>query len=1274
MKELWGLRIFIVFLYCISPSILLSKENIDLLQSFSRKDGGANTLYVENKGQIGDQNGKPNPAVKYLILRPGLNIQLKANSFSYDAYTIERFKRVERLEEPLPHKFDKQNDDSLVYHFSRVDIELVDANPNPQITHEGASSDYLNYYTHITSQTKGEDGATGVRGYSTITYHDIYPNIDLEWFLDTNGKPEYQFIINPGGDPSRIRLKYHGAKKTELISDAIHIHTKPGIIKEHIPISYIKESNDILQITFTKTSTDEYGFKIPAYASNETLIIDPMPNRLWGTYYGGSSFDECRSVALDDSNNVYFSGFTSSLNAIASSGAWDSTNAGGIDWGYDTFVAKLSSNGFRVWGTYYGGSGDDLCLSLIIDKSRSVYIGGSTASNSSIATIGAWDETFGGGANGLNYDAFICKFTPNGTRVWGTYVGGDATDYGFSLAKNTLGEIFFCGRTKSSSDIASLGAWDETWAGNGRYDAFLVKFNTSGYRIWGTYYGGLSDDYGIALTCDSIGSIFLCGQTYSTTEIASKGSWDETHGGGSPIKFDAFLVKFSPNGTREWGTYYGGSGDDKGSALAIDNYGFIYLSGDTKSSSDIATFGAWDETWAGNDKDDAFLVKFTLSGSRVWGTYFGGAEEDRGNALGIDRFENVYMCGQTKSSSDIASQGVWDEHWGGFGTDAYFVKFSSLGARKWGTYYGGYGSSYGHAIAINSSENVYIGGVTSSTTEIASTGAWDEQLSGGLDGFVAKFDCMEEKIDQLLVDRLVFCLNESFKLNYTATGNFTANNSFTAKLSDQFGEFKNPTPIGSINSNTSGTINCVIPVNILPGTAYRIRITSTNPSIISSDNGSNLSINTLPQPIISGTISTCLANQLYTYTVPSVAGHLFQWTTPSKGIIIGSKTEDSVKIRWNLVGVDSVKIRQTNSLTGCFNDTTLIVSINSSPLVVINGAKRPCLLNKTDRYSVTAQSGISYQWISPSRGSIVGSDRNNTVDIVWTAPGVDSVRLRTTNTSTGCFSDTSFIVTINPAPSPSISGERALCVSPTTVEYSVKSGATSQYSWRQPKLGMIVGLSDANTVKIRWNTIGFDTLFVRETNTTSGCSKDTFIVVTILPQPQPTISGNSEVLEQEKGLVYSVQLENGSSYEWSIVSGDATITTKSGQLVVVNVGIKGSVILKVVQTNKDGCVNEAQFVITVKSPSGITGEVQSLFSIYPNPTGESNQILIDFTETLHQDISIELLDILGTVHYSNIIQAGSESCRFPIQGMSSGMYVIRIRMNNQVFIEKLIIN
>ena len=79
-------------------------------------------------------------------------------------------------------------------------------------------------------------------------------------------------------------------------------------------------------------------------------------------------------------------------------------------------------------------------------------------------------------------------------------------------------------------------------------------------------------------------------------------------------------------------------------------------------------------------------------------------------------------------------------------------------------------------------------------------------------------------------------------------------------------------------------------------------------------------------------------------------------------------------------------------------------------------------------------------------------------------------------------------------------------------------------------------------------------------------------------------------------------------------------------------------------------------------------------SISPNPTGESDQFLVRFAEIPNQDVSIELLDILGSIHYSNTLQAGSESCTIPVQGLSSGMYMLRVRMNNEVFIEKVIIN
>jgi hypothetical protein len=80
------------------------------------------------------------------------------------------------------------------------------------------------------------------------------------------------------------------------------------------------------------------------------------------------------------------------------------------------------------------------------------------------------------------------------------------------------------------------------------------------------------------------------------------------------------------------------------------------------------------------------------------------------------------------------------------------------------------------------------------------------------------------------------------------------------------------------------------------------------------------------------------------------------------------------------------------------------------------------------------------------------------------------------------------------------------------------------------------------------------------------------------------------------------------------------------------------------------------------------------FNVSPNPTGESDQLQLRFSEISNQDITIELLDILGSIHYSNTLQAGSESCTIPVQGLSSGMYMIRVRMNNEVLVEKVIVN
>jgi hypothetical protein len=112
----------------------LKAENID---HFNTK---AKNGFIENKGQIHDQDYKPNPEVKYLLnLNNGLNVQLKANSFSYDTYVIERKAKekaeAEEMDEPdmFRHPFDSIDNYEIVYHFHRIDIQLLNANPNPEI-------------------------------------------------------------------------------------------------------------------------------------------------------------------------------------------------------------------------------------------------------------------------------------------------------------------------------------------------------------------------------------------------------------------------------------------------------------------------------------------------------------------------------------------------------------------------------------------------------------------------------------------------------------------------------------------------------------------------------------------------------------------------------------------------------------------------------------------------------------------------------------------------------------------------------------------------------------------------------------------------------------------------------------------------------------------------------------------------------------------------------------------------------------------------------------
>jgi gliding motility-associated-like protein len=382
----------------------------------------------------------------------------------------------------------------------------------------------------------------------------------------------------------------------------------------------------------------------------------------------------------------------------------------------------------RVWATYFGGENYERVEDIATDPSGNVYIAGSTSSSTGIA-FGGFQNT-----SSIYGDAYLAKFDPAGNRIWATYYGGSGSDQGLAVATDAQGNVYLGGATDSPG-MASGGFQGSLGGGK---DAFLVKFDPAGNRLWATYYGGMNGeiytslgDYALSVATDNAGNVFLSGLTYSPNNIAS-GGFQNTHGGGV---IDAFLVKFDAAGNRLWGTYYGGTGDDRGNEVTADATGNVYLAGQTNSANAMAS-GGFQNTFGG--AIDAYLAKFDANGNRLWATYYGNVNDDYGFGLSADPFGNIYLAGQTTSTSGIASGGFQNSLAGDW--DIYLAKFGPAGNRLWATYYGGVSKEeHFGGIATDPSGNVYLGGDTHSPTNIASNG-FQNNLVGGENEFIAGFN------------------------------------------------------------------------------------------------------------------------------------------------------------------------------------------------------------------------------------------------------------------------------------------------------------------------------------------------------------------------------------------------------------------------------------------------------------------------------------------------------------------------------------------------------
>ena len=365
------------------------------------------------------------------------------------------------------------------------------------------------------------------------------------------------------------------------------------------------------------------------------------------------------------------------------------------------------------WGTYLGALSYEYGYGIAVHTDGSCYATGYTYSSGWVS--GGWDTSYSGG-----YEGYVVKFNIAGGHEWSTYLGGTEVDYGQNIKVDSSGACYITGYTSSSGFVS--GGWNTSY--NGGSDGYVVKLNSSGGHVWSTYVGGTDDDYGQGIALDSAGACYITGYTSSTGWVS--GGWDTSNNGGS----DGYVVKLNSSGTHEWSTYLGGTDNDQGWGITVDNNDMCYITGNTRSSGWVS--GGYDTTY--NGLGDGYVVKLNSIGEHLWSTYVGGTDGDAGN--GIVAYNTAcYVTGYTNSSG--WTSGGWDSIYGG-AKDGFNVKINSAGIYEWSTYIGAGGEDCGLGIVVDVNNNCYSVGYTRS--DGWTSGGWDIVLNGDYDGYLVKLN------------------------------------------------------------------------------------------------------------------------------------------------------------------------------------------------------------------------------------------------------------------------------------------------------------------------------------------------------------------------------------------------------------------------------------------------------------------------------------------------------------------------------------------------------
>ena len=334
----------------------------------------------------------------------------------------------------------------------------------------------------------------------------------------------------------------------------------------------------------------------PDYA---TVKYDSSGVEQWVERYNGpdNSGDKAFAIALDNSGNVYVTGWS-----------W------GIGTSGDYATVKYDSSGVEQWVARYNGPvnwGQDRAYAIVLDNSGNIYVTGYS------------------GGSGTYHDYATIKYDSSGVEQWvARYNGPDnGYDIAYAIALDNSGNIYVTGE--------SHGSYIEC-------DYATVKYDSSGVEQWVARYNGPANslDMANAIALDNSGNVYVTGR-----------SW------GSGTEYDYATLKYDSSGVEQWVARYNAHGNsgDRAYAIALDNSGNIYVTGQSVGSGTSVDFAT---------------VKYDFSGVEQWVERYNGPgnDWDIAYAIALDNSGNVYVTGWSEGS------GTW--------YDYATIKYSQVGVEE----------------------------------------------------------------------------------------------------------------------------------------------------------------------------------------------------------------------------------------------------------------------------------------------------------------------------------------------------------------------------------------------------------------------------------------------------------------------------------------------------------------------------------------------------------------------------------------------------------------